>query len=69
MVSSAELTTACSDLCTWGQEEGVLMFIIRATDDGNVQFIGPKLPGAIVAKMLRQAAIGYEQQVGAHTLQ
>ena len=68
MVSDA-LTAACADLAAWGQQEGVAMFVIHSTDDGNVRFIGPQLPASLVAEMLRNAADGYEAQVVEKTLQ
>lgn len=43
------------------------MFVIHSTDDGNVRFIGPQLPRALVAKMLRAAADGYEAQIEERT--
>jgi hypothetical protein len=60
--TSAELAKAAADLCAWGQKEGVAMFVVHTTDNGNVRYIGPKLPPALVARMLRAAADGYEAQ-------
>jgi hypothetical protein len=69
-VTSKEFTDAASDLCAWGQEEGVAVFVIHTTDSGNVRYIGPKLPTDLVVKMLRTAATGYEtQQPEVKTLQ
>ena len=68
MVSDA-LTTACADLAAWGQEEGVALFVIHTTETGGVRYIGPQLPTALVAKMLRDAADGYEAQVEERTIQ
>jgi hypothetical protein len=68
-VVSDELTVACSDLAAWGQAEGVAMFVIHTTEEGGVRYIGPQLPSALVAQMLRTAADGYEAQVVERTLQ
>lgn len=45
------------------QQEGLLGFSIRSTDDGNVRLVGLQLPPALVAKWLRQVADAYEKQV------
>jgi hypothetical protein len=68
-VVSDDLTLACSDLAAWGQEEGIALFVIHTTEAGGVRFIGPQLPTALVAKMLRDAADGYEAQVTERTIQ
>lgn len=68
MSASAELTKAAADLCVWGSEEGVAMFVLHTMDDGNTRFIGPKLPASLVARMLRAAADGYEAQVAPESL-
>jgi hypothetical protein len=60
---SEEWTDAASDLCQWGQQEGTAAFVIHTLDNGHTRFIGPQLPPALVARMLRAAADGYEAQV------
>lgn len=50
-------------LCSRGQEQGFPSFVIHTLEDGNTRFIGPQLPPALVARMLRAAADGYEAQV------
>jgi hypothetical protein len=60
---SNEWTEAASDLCQWAQREGLAAFVIHTLESGNVRFIGPQLPPALVARMLRAAADGYEAQV------
>ena len=59
---------AAATLCAQGQKEGFAAFVIRATEDRRVRYIGPRLPPALVAKMLREAATEYESQVGTETL-
>ena len=68
MVSSA-FTKAAADLAAWGQEEGVATFVIHTTEEGSVRYIGPALPASLVARMLRQAAYGCEQQMPEGTFQ
>jgi hypothetical protein len=60
---SNEWTEAASDLCAWAQREGYAAFVIHTLDNGHTRFIGPQLPPALVARMLRAAADGYEAQV------
>lgn len=62
-VPSKEFTNAASDLCAWGQQEGVAVFVIHTMDNGSVRYIGPRLPTELVVKMLRAAATGYETQM------
>lgn len=45
-------------------ELGLAGFSIRSTMDGSVRLVGMQLPTNLVASMLRQAADGYERQVG-----
>lgn len=59
---------SAADLCAWAQEEGNAAFVIRTTDGGNVRLVGPQLPGALVARMLRTAADGVEEQMPAGTM-
>jgi hypothetical protein len=66
---SDEFTQAAIDLASWGQEEGVAVFVIHTTEKGNVRLIGPKLPPSLLARMLRQAAFGVERQIEEETLQ
>ena len=51
------------------RDEGTVAFIIRTTPDGNVRFIGPHLPPALVGKMLRAAADGYESAIKPRAVQ
>lgn len=60
---SPELTQDCIDLAERAQREGIALFAIHTTDTGDTRYIGPRLPPALVAKMLRAAATGYEEQV------
>lgn len=60
---------AAADLAAWGQEEGVATFVIHTTESGNVRLIGPRIPASLLARMLRQAAYGVEQQMNEGTLQ
>ena len=66
---SDEFTKAAADLAAWGQEEGAATFVIHTTDEGNVRFIGPRLQPSLVARMLRSAAKGFEEQVVEGTVQ
>lgn len=45
------------------RDAGIVAFVVRTTPDGNVRFIGPHLPPALVGKMLRGAADGYEAAI------
>lgn len=47
---------------------GCAGFAIRCMEDGNVRLIGPSLPVALVARMLRAAADVYEQTSGPDVL-
>lgn len=52
-----------ADLCGDYAAEGVPAFFLRTLPGGDVRFIGPKLPGKLVASMLRSAAKAIEDQL------
>jgi hypothetical protein len=68
-VPASALDSAAMSLCDSFQSLGIPAFVIRTTEDGGVRFIGPQLPTALVARMLRSAADGYEAQVPERTVQ
>ncbi len=68
-MASKEATEWARDLCKLLQAEGCAGFVIHTTESGNVRYIGPNLPGSVVATMLRAAADGYEAQAPGRTLQ
>jgi hypothetical protein len=66
---SPELEKACGDLCIWAGKEGVPMFLLHVTPEGDTRFIGHQLPGNLIARMLRSVAGELERQMPDGTIQ
>lgn len=65
---NAEWYERAFELVREAQGEDVAAFMLHTLPGGDVRVVGLELPPALVTKMLRSAANGYEAQVTAPTM-
>lgn len=63
-----EIERECESLCRRAAEEGIPLFVIHVTPEGQSGYIGLDLSGQLIANMLRAVADALETRANNRTM-